>query len=203
MRRQEAEIQDHLAGHGGPALLLEEAPDAYIVISRSTGEILLANSLAEQLFGYESGELVERPVEVLVPEALRTNHEGHRDQYSAPRPERRPMGHGLDLVAIRKDGSEFPVDVSLSPMVWRDGPVVLIAIRDISDVLPANNALRTTLERYRNLFKRAPIMLCVCGRDERHHRSERSLAAALRIHTLRRDRPALIRVRRRGVPAVC
>ena len=74
------------------------------------------------------------------------------------------MGRGLDLVALRKDGSKFSADVSLSPMVWRDDPVVLIAVRDVTELLQANNALQASEERYRNLFERAPIMLCVCDR---------------------------------------
>lgn len=166
MRRQKAEIQDRPPEDGGPALILEEAPDAFIVVSRSTGEILLANSLADQLFGYESGGLAGQPLENLVPESLRANHQRHRKQYAASTPERRPMGRGLDLVALRKDGSEFPADISLSPMVWREDAVVLIAVRDISDILRANRALQATEQRYRNLFERAPIMLCVCDRDE-------------------------------------
>ena len=166
VERRNAKIHDSGEEDSGPSLLLEEAPDAFIVVGTSTGKILLTNSLADELFGYESGELPGQPIDRLVPENLRTNHQQHREQYAASGPKRRPMGRGLDLVALRKDGSEFPADVSMSPMVWRDDAVVLVSIRDVGEVLRSNHALRTSEQRYRNLFERAPIMLCVCDRDE-------------------------------------
>ncbi len=111
--------------------LLELAPDA-IVIVEPDGRIVLANSQAQQLFGYGPEELLGQHVEILLPEHLRSMHVGHRSSFtSAPRT--RPMGVGLDLAGRRKDGTTFPVEISLSPMKTDDGFLVMSAIRDITD----------------------------------------------------------------------
>jgi two-component system, sensor histidine kinase len=110
---------------------LESAPDA-IVISDASGRIVFASRQVYALFGYESEELMERPIEVLLPERLRSSHLNRRAYFMAA-PRVRPMGVGLDLHARRKDGSEFPVEISLSPI--HDGAQVLVAaaIRDVTD----------------------------------------------------------------------
>src|SRR5258706_5760857 len=99
--------------------LLESAPDAIVIVDRA-GQIVIANSQAAQLFGYQQRDLVGQPVEILLPERLRTTHTGHRAGYVAA-PHTRPMGVGLDLVAERKDGSHFPVEISLSPLSTESG----------------------------------------------------------------------------------
>ncbi len=111
--------------------LLESAPDGMAIID-SRGCILLVNKESERLFGYERSELIGKKIETLVPERYRQYHTGHRDDFfAAPRP--RPMGVGLELFGVRKDGSEFPVEISLSPMKTPEGTVVTAAIRDVSE----------------------------------------------------------------------
>jgi PAS domain S-box-containing protein len=111
--------------------LLDLAPDGIVVIDAS-GQMLLANVQAHRLFGYPAGTLVGQSVDVLLPEAMRGAHAGHRAGYMAsPRP--RPMGAGLDLIGLRRDGSEFAVEISLSPIQTGTSPLVMAAIRDISD----------------------------------------------------------------------
>jgi two-component system, cell cycle sensor histidine kinase and response regulator CckA len=111
--------------------LLEAIPDAIVAVD-GAGTILQVNSQAEQLFGYNRDELIGQKVEMLVPATRREAHERHRDDFvRAPRVRR--MGAGLDLYARRKDGSEFPVEISLSPVPVKNGSLILSAIRDISD----------------------------------------------------------------------
>ncbi|MSP13133.1 MAG: response regulator [Chloroflexi bacterium] len=111
--------------------LLESAPDA-IVIARSDGRIAIANHQAEELFGYKREELIGQPVEMLVPERFRGVHTGHRSRYHGM-PQTRPMGASLVLAGRRKDGTEFPVEISLSPLETNEGMLITSVIRDISE----------------------------------------------------------------------
>jgi PAS domain S-box-containing protein len=101
-------------------------PDPALIVNRS-GEIVLANQQAQTLFGYQSGELIGQPVQVLVPEAARHLHPGHIERYFAD-PHVRQMGSGLKLFGRRRDGSEFAVDVALSPLREDDALFVLALI---------------------------------------------------------------------------
>jgi PAS domain S-box-containing protein len=111
--------------------LLESMPDG-IVMANSTGHIVIANSQAERLFGYDESELRGRSVETLLPERYRHAHVGHRSNYFL-QPRKRAMGSGLDLAGLRKDGSEFPIEISLSPLRTEESAFVMSAIRDISE----------------------------------------------------------------------
>jgi PAS domain S-box-containing protein len=106
-------------------------PDAAIAVD-GEGRIVAANARAESTFGYDEEELAGKPVEVLVPERYRHSHRKHRASYLAE-PRARPMGVGLDLYARRRDGSEFPVDISLAPIEGDGGLFVVAAVRDISE----------------------------------------------------------------------
>ncbi len=129
---------------GWPEMLfhsfLEAAPDAVVIIDGG-GVIVQVNSQAEQLFGYPRVELLGRPLEVLMPERLRGSHVAQRQAYSDDM-HPRPMGRGLDLIGLRKDGREFPIDVSLSPLPSEAGVLVASAIRDMTDHRRLEDELR-------------------------------------------------------------
>lgn len=111
--------------------LLEALPDAVIAVDHE-GTIVQVNSQTQALFGYDRDELIGQKVEMLVPESFRQQHHHHRDNF-ARAPKTRRMGADLDLYGRRRNGSEFPVEISLSPIVTDRGSFVLSAIRDISD----------------------------------------------------------------------
>ncbi|HSV40570.1 MAG TPA: PAS domain S-box protein [Nocardioidaceae bacterium] len=124
--------------------LLEAAPDAIVGVS-SDGRIVLVNAQTEALFGYDRKELVGQPIEILIPESSRGRHPSHRDAYFAE-PRTRPMGEGLDLVARRKDGSEFPAEISLSSIETDDGRLVSAAVRDVTERKRAEAMFRGLVE---------------------------------------------------------
>jgi hypothetical protein len=111
--------------------LLEFAPDAILGVA-SGGEIVLVNKQTESLFGYGRDELVGKPVEILIPERFRLAHPEHRSRYFTE-PRTRPMGAGVELFAVRKDGTEFPAEISLSSIDTEEGPMATVAVRDISE----------------------------------------------------------------------
>jgi PAS domain S-box-containing protein len=113
--------------------LLETAPDAIVAVD-AQGRIALVNAQTERLFGYPREELIGEPVEILVPEAARGVHSGHRSAYAA-HPVSRPMGAGMQLAGRRRDGTTFPAEISLSAIQTEHGPLVSAAIRDITERL--------------------------------------------------------------------
>ncbi|HXX44186.1 MAG TPA: sigma 54-interacting transcriptional regulator [Candidatus Acidoferrales bacterium] len=129
--------------------LLESAPDA-VVIADASGRIAFANSQAERIFGYAPHELLGQPVEILIPESVRQAHVRHRSEYTAS-PRTRGMGSGLELEGRRKDGSTFPVEISLSPLEEPDGRFVVSAIRDMTERRRLQEVLRLSEERFRRL----------------------------------------------------
>ncbi|HUJ32377.1 MAG TPA: PAS domain S-box protein [Candidatus Acidoferrum sp.] len=120
--------------------LLECAPDAMVIVDRE-GRIRLVNAQTEKLFGYSREELVGKPVEILVPERFRHQHAEDRDGY-AQSPKSRAMGPGLELFGRRKDGSELPVEISLSPIETEQGVLVASAIRDVTERRRADEQIR-------------------------------------------------------------
>ncbi|MBL8482628.1 MAG: PAS domain S-box protein [Rhodocyclaceae bacterium] len=125
--------------------LLDSTPDGIVMVN-PTGHIVIANRQAEQMFAYDAGSLRGQLVEILLPERLRGAHFSHRSRYFVSTPRRRAMGAGLELYGMRKNGEEFPVEISLSPLDTEDGIVVMSAIRDITDRKGAEHKFRGLLE---------------------------------------------------------
>jgi diguanylate cyclase (GGDEF)-like protein/PAS domain S-box-containing protein len=133
MGEQPGWAQDRFRG------LLESAPDAMVIVDPA-GEVVLVNAQAERLFGYRREELLGQRVELLIPDRCRGRHVAHRTLYAAD-PHPRAMGAGLELYGLRKDGSEFPVEISLGPLEAGDGTLISSAIRDITERLEAEHAI--------------------------------------------------------------
>lgn len=141
--------------------VVESAPNAMVMINRA-GLIEMVNAQAERVFGYARAELLGQPVEMLVPERFRGGHPGMRGSFFAA-PRSRPMGAGRDLYALRKDGSEFPVEIGLNPIETDKGTMVLSAIVDIAD-------RKQKEERIVQALKEKDVLL-----GEIHHRVKNNL----------------------------
>jgi PAS domain S-box-containing protein len=124
-------------------VVVESAPNAIVMIG-PTGLIEMVNAQTERVFGYSRNELLGQPIEMLVPERYRHNHPGLRTSFFAD-PESRPMGAGRDLYGLRKDGSEFPVEIGLNPIETDEGTMVLSAVVDISDRKQKEERIHTAI----------------------------------------------------------
>src|SRR5687768_13472874 len=124
--------------------MLQAAPDATAIVD-SAGRIVTMNELFGHLFRYERGELIGLPIENLVPERFRSGHPGHRAEYAADS-RSRPMGIGRDLYALRQDGAEFAAEISLSSLATPTGPMVCVAVRDVSERRQVEDRLRQFVE---------------------------------------------------------
>jgi len=143
--------------------LFEASPDAVLVTDK-TGLILRANTQAENIFGYARQELIGQAVELLIPERFHSVHPKHRSTYSS-QPRVRAMGAGLELSGRRKDGTEIPVDIMLSPLEMAEGQLVLAVVRDISQKKLAEQALRRSEQQFRSLFEFSPDAIVVTSRE--------------------------------------
>ena len=147
--------------------LVQEAPNAMIMVNQA-GAITLVNRLAEILFGYRADELLGLPMEILVPVRLRGNHAGLRHVFFS-KPEARPMGVGRDLHGLRKDGSEFPIEIGLNPIDSEDGMMVLAGIVDITSRKQAQIQLEMALQEKTTLL------------NEIHHRVKNNLQVIISL----------------------
>jgi PAS domain S-box-containing protein len=164
--------------------LLEAAPDAIMQVD-ADGQIILLNRVTEKMFGYTREELLGKPVEVLIPQNLHAAHTGHRARYRE-HPTTRSMGTGLALEAIRKDGSRFPVEISLSPSrSEEEGFRVTAIIRDISERKLADDRLRAAQARYTHTLTETNRELELRNREiERANRLKSEFLASM-SHELR------------------
>ena len=144
--------------------LLESAPDAIVGVGHE-GRIVLLNSATERLFGYTRDELIGEPVERLVPERYRSAHAGDRDGYLA-HPVTRSMGAGLDLYGLRRDGTEFAAEISLSSIDTEDGVLATAVVRDVTERRRMESALREAEERFRGTFEGSGIGMAVVASAE-------------------------------------
>ena len=144
--------------------VLESVPDA-VIAADEDGTIVLVNPQTEALFGYSRAELLGHPVEMLMPERYRGRHVVQREGYFAD-PKIRPMGATLNLWGRRRDGREFPVEISLSPLRTPAGLLVTTTIRDITQRRQAEEQLRHAEARYRTLVEEIPAVTFMAALDE-------------------------------------
>lgn len=139
--------------------LLEIAPDGIVIVD-GAGVIETVNSQMEELFGYDRKELIGRPIEMLIPERFRQQHVAHRQAYTAA-PRARSMGPDLDLFGLRKDGTTFPIDVSLNALQTETGVSVIASVRDVTERVEAEDTLRESEARFSTAFHDNPVPVTI------------------------------------------
>ena len=169
-----------LHGQAALAKLVEFLPDALVASDRQ-GQIVWVNTQAEKIFGYPRTALLGQRVEVLVPDRLQQLHLAHRQAYDAA-PRVRAMGSGLALYGKRKDGTEFPVDIMLSP-IDSDGehPLVLAVIRDVTARKAAEEALHESEERFRAILDNSPNLIFLKDIEGRYLLANKEFQAAFHV----------------------
>ena len=125
--------------------VVEAMPDGVVIVNRD-GQMVLVNREMERLLGYSRDEMLGQSVDMLLPDGLRSGHAQHRNTYQQT-PRRRSMGHGLELVALRADGSTFPVEIALAPAQVAGDPVVIASVRDVTTTREADAELEAARQR--------------------------------------------------------
>lgn len=166
--------------------LLEAAPDAIVAVG-ADGRIALVNSQAERAFGYGRDDLLGQPVEILLPSALAHAHARHREEYQRA-PEPRPMGAGRELTARRSDGTEFPVEISLSPLDVASGRLIMAVVRDVTARRQAEREL-SRLASFPELNPDAVLEVDAAG--QLTHLNPAARARFATLHDRPRDHPLL------------
>ncbi len=170
--------------------LLESAPDAMIIVDER-GRMVLVNGQALRMFGYEREEMIGQAVDILLPEAQRIAHVGHRDAYlGAPR--LRPMAQDLDLVGLRKDGSEFPVEISLSPVKTDSGSFISSVIRDVTVRRQMEKEIKAAQEAAVRANKANSAFLAAASHDLRQPVQALSLLNGALRRTVKDERALLM-----------
>jgi PAS domain S-box-containing protein len=175
--------------------LFDFAPDAIIVVNNK-GFILQANAQAEKIFGYVTKELIGKLVNILIPERFRKSHNEHMNEY-IQNPRKRFMGEELGLYGLRKDGTEFPVDIALSHIAAKNGIIILSIVRDITEHKRIEEELRISEEKFRRIFENAAEGIFQTSNDRRilvanpacvkllgYHSSEELIASVIDVRKL-------------------
>ena len=170
--------------------LLESAPDAMIMVD-DQGRMLLVNGQALKMFGYERDEMVGQAIESLLPEAVRTRHISHRASYT-DKPSLRPMGQDLDLVGLRSDGTEFPVEISLSSVQTHGGKFISSVIRDVTVRRQMEKDIKAAQEEAERANKANSAFLAAASHDLRQPVQALSLLNGALRRTVKDERALLM-----------